>query len=411
MVVLHSPTKVGGRNHFAAKLSTCELGVAAMMLVQFVAKNAFRNKRRSVLTALSITFSLLLLTVMMAIWRGFYIDQGAPDSALRIMTRHRVSLAFFLPGYYREKIRAIPGVVHVAPMTWFGGRYKDDRPENFFAQFATDPAEYMEVAADKEVPPEQVKAWQQDRTGCMVDQALAAKHGWKLGDRIVLLGNIFPTNVELTIRAIYTIDPPNNSLYFNSQYLEESVSWFKDRAGFYFTRVDSAGSVARVSHDIDDLFHNRPEPTKSESEKAFQLDFIASLGNVKAFILGICGAVVFTILIVSANTMAMSIRERTREVAVLRTLGFTRRRVLSLYLGESVTLALMGGLCGVVLAAVLMHLITKSPMVGVAASMKVTFPIALLALTVAAFVGFMSAVIPSFNASRRNIVDGLRHIG
>jgi len=382
-----------------------------MMLVQFVAKNAFRNKRRSVLTALSITFSLLLLTVMMAIWRGFYIDQGAPDSALRIMTRHRVSLAFFLPGYYREKIRAIPGVVHVAPMTWFGGKYKDDRPENFFAQFATDPAEYMEVAADKEVPPEQVKAWQQDRTGCMVDQALAAKHGWKLGDRIVLLGNIFPTNVELTLRAIYTIDPPNNSLYFNSQYLEESVSWFKDRAGFYFTRVDSAGSVARVSHDIDDLFHNRPEPTKSESEKAFQLDFIASLGNVKAFILGICGAVVFTILIVSANTMAMSIRERTREVAVLRTLGFTRRRVLSLYLGESVTLALLGGLCGVLLAAVLMHLITKSPMVGVAASMKVTFPIALLALTVAAFVGFMSAVIPSFNASRRNIVDGLRHIG
>jgi putative ABC transport system permease protein len=382
-----------------------------MTLPQFVRKNAFRNRRRSILTALSIAFSLLLLTVMMTVWRGFYIDQGAPDSALRIMTRHRVSLAFFLPGYYRDKIRAVPGVVHVAPMTWFGGRYKDDRPENFFAQFATDPSEYMDVAADKMVPPEQVQAWQQDRTGCMVDQALAAKHGWKLGDRIVLLGSIFPTNLELTIRAIYAIDPPNNSLYFHTRYLEESVRWFKDTAGFYFTRVDSSTSVARVSREIDDMFHNLPEPTKSESEKAFQLDFIATLGNVKAFILGICGAVVFTILVVSANTMAMSIRERTREVAVLRTLGFTRRRILSLYLAESVALALLGGVGGVLLATLLMFLIGRSPLPGLPASMKVTFSIAVVALIVAAFVGFVSAFVPAYNASRTNIVDGLRHIG
>jgi len=382
-----------------------------MTLAHLVAKNAFRNKRRSALSALSVAFSLLLLTIMMTIWRGFYIDQGAPDSALRIMTRHRVSLAFFLPGYYRERIRAVPGVVHVAPMTWFGGRYKDDRPENFFAQFATDPGEYMEVAADKEVPPGQVKAWQQDRTGCMVDQALAAKHGWKLGDRIVLLGTIFPANLELTIRAIYTLDPPSNALYFNAKYLEESVGWFKDRAGFYFTRVDAPASVARASRDVDDMFHNLPEPTKSESEKAFQLDFIATLGNVKGFILGICGAVVFTILIVSANTMAMSIRERTREVALLRTLGFTRHRILSLYVGESVTLALVGGLLGVLLAAALMHLVGKSTAVGVPSSMKVTFPVAFLALVVSAFVGLMSAIIPSYNASRTNIIEGLRHIG
>jgi putative ABC transport system permease protein len=382
-----------------------------MTLAQFVARNAFRNKRRSILTAVSITLSLFLLTMAMALWRGFYIDQGAPDSALRIMTRHRVSLAFFLPGYYRDKIRAIPGVVHVVPMTWFGGKYKDDRPENFFAQFATDPDEYMEVAADKEVPADQIKAWRQDRTGCLVDQALADKHGWKLGDRIVLLGNIFPTNLELTIRAIYKIDPPNNSLYFNAKYLEESVGWFKDRAGFYFTRVDQPGAVARASRAIDDMFHSLPEPTKSESEKAFQLDFIATLGNVKAFIVGICGAVVFTILIVSANTMAMSIRERTREVAVLRTLGFTRHRILSLYLGESITLALAGGLLGVFCATLALLFVGKLPGVLVPAAMKVTIPIAALALMVAAFVGLVSAVIPSYNASRTNIVEGLRHIG
>jgi len=382
-----------------------------MTLAQFVARNAFRNKRRSILTAASITVSLLLLTLMMTLWRGFYIDQGAPDSALRLMTRHRVSLAFFLPAYYRDKIRAVPGVVHVVPMTWFGGKYIDDRPENFFAQFATDPDEYMEVAADKEVPPVQIAAWKKDRTGCLVDQSLAQTHGWKLGDRIVLQGNIFPTNLDLTIRAIYKIDPPNNSLYFHTKYLEESVGWFKDTAGFYFARVDDAKSVTRVSHDIDDMFHNSPAPTKSESEKAFQLDFIATLGNVKAFILGICGAVVFTILIVSANTMAMSIRERTREVAVLRTLGFTRQQILALYLGESVTLALIGGLAGVLIAAGLMLLVTRLPGVLVPASLKVTLPIALLALATAALVGLVSALLPSYNAARMNIVDGLRHIG
>ena len=382
-----------------------------MTLAQFVTRNAFRNRGRSLLTVLSITFSLLLLTIMMAIWRGFYIDQGAPDSALRIMTRHRVSLAFFLPGYYRDKIRGLPGVAHVVPMTWFGGKYKDDRPENFFAQFATDPSEYLEVAADKIVPGEQVKAWQQDRTGCLVDEALASKHGWKLGDRVVLLGNIFPANLELTIRGIYRMDPPNNSLYFHAKYLEESIGWFKDKAGFYFTRVNSPKQVAQLSREIDDMFHNSPEPTKSESEKAFQLDFIATLGNVKAFILGICGAVVFAILIVSANAMAMSIRERTREMAVLRTLGFTRGRLLILSLAESVTLGLIGGAVGVFLAALALFLVGKSPLPGLPTAMKVTWPIVLASLLTASFVGLLSAIVPAYNASRTDIVDGLRHIG
>jgi putative ABC transport system permease protein len=381
-----------------------------MTLTRFVTKSTFRNKRRSILTVGSITFSLLLLSIMMTIWRSFYIDKGAPDSALRLMTRHKVSLANFLPGFYRQKIRAIPGVVHVVPMTWFGGKYKDDKPENFFAQFATDPEEYEMVAADKQVPPEQLKAWQQDRTGCMVDAALAEKHGWKIGDRIFLQGTIFPTNLELTVRAIYHIDPPNNAFYFNAKYLEESVSWFKDTAGFYFTRVDSAENLPRVAHEIDDLFRNSPEPTKSESEKAFQLDFIATLGNVKAFILAICGAVVFAILLVSANTMAMSMRERTREVAVLRTLGFTKRSILSLLLGESVTLSLLGGVCGVLAASALLRILVR-PGVGLPGNMHLTVPTMLVVLVVAVLLGVASALFPSYRASQMNIVDGLRYIG
>src|ERR1700688_573980 len=147
-----------------------------MTLSHFVAKSAFRNKRRSLLTVASIAFSLLLLSIMLSVWRSFYMQKGAPDSALRIMTRHKVSLANFLPIYYRAKIRAVPGVVHVVPMTWFGGKYKDDKPENFFAQFATDPEEYFDVAADKIMPPDQLAAWKRDRTGCVADEQLARKH-------------------------------------------------------------------------------------------------------------------------------------------------------------------------------------------------------------------------------------------
>jgi putative ABC transport system permease protein len=274
-----------------------------MTLNGFVMRNTFRNKRRSLLTMLSISFSLLLLTLMMSIWRTLYIDQGAALSGRRVITRDRVSLSFFLPGYYREKIRSIPGVVAVAPMTWFGGRYKDDRPENSFAQMATDPEEYLKVAADKIVPPDQGVAWQRDRAGALVDETLIKRFGWKVGDKITLEGSIFEVNPELKIRAIYHRDPPQNTLYFNAKYLEESLSWFKGQAGWYVIQVSSPDDVARVSGEIDGLFKNSPQPTKTESEKAFMLSFVAMLGNVKAFILGICGAVVFAILLVSANTI------------------------------------------------------------------------------------------------------------
>jgi putative ABC transport system permease protein len=157
-----------------------------MTLSRFVTKNAFRNKRRSILTVLSIAFSLLLLTLMMTIWRAFYLDEGSAESAERLVVRHRVSLSFSLPGFYREKIRAVPGVVAVVPVSWFGGIYKDQKPENFFAQFGTDPDEFFKVFRDVHMPDDQKIAWQRDRQGVIVDDTLAEKYGWKLGDRIVL---------------------------------------------------------------------------------------------------------------------------------------------------------------------------------------------------------------------------------
>jgi putative ABC transport system permease protein len=383
-----------------------------MTLGGFVAKNAFRNRRRSLLTVLSIAFSLLLLTLMMTVWRSFYMDKGAPDAEKRVITRDKVSLAFFLPSFYRDKIRSLPGVVAVVPLTWFGGRYKDDRPENYFAQFATDPDEYLKVATDKVVPADQALAWQRDRAGAMVDVELAKKYGWKIGDRITLQGTIFEVNPELTIRAMYTMDPSPKILYFHTQYLEEAVPWFKGQAGFYDTRVAGEDDVPAVAGAIDEMFHSYPLATKTETEHAFRLSFIATLGNVKAFILSICGAVVFAILLVSANTMAISTRSRTREVAVLKTLGFTRSRVLSLFVAESVTLSMLGGLAGIVGATFLIRIITRSQLaIGIPASFSVTFPTMIAALLVAATMGLLSGYLPAYNASRINIVEGLRHIG
>ncbi len=381
-----------------------------MTLTTFVAKSAFRNKRRSLLTVASIGFSLLLLCIMLCVWRSFYIDRGAPDSALRIMTRHKVSLANFLPIYYRDKIRTVPGVVHVVPMTWFGGKYIDDKPENYFPQFATDPDEYFDVAADKIVPADQLAAWKRDRAGCVVDVQLANKHRWKIGDHIILQGTIFPTNLDLVVRGIYSIDPSNSALYFHTKYLEESVNFFKDSAGFYFTRVDTPNNMPRTARGIDDLFHGSPVPTKSESEQAFKLDFIATMGSVKTFILSICGAVLFTTLLVCANTMAMSIRERTREVAVLRTLGFTRDSILKLLLGESVAIALIGGTVGVTLGTLVIKAMSR-PGIGMPVSMHMTAATALVVMLVAATVGLVSGVLPSYRASNLGIVDALRHIG
>ena len=383
-----------------------------MTLTRFVSKNAFRNKRRSVLTVLSIGFSLLLLTLMMTIWHAFYSDQGSVQSAQRLIVRHKVSLVFFLPGFYRDKIRSMAGVSHVVNQTWFGGIYKDDKPENFFAQFGTDPNEVLDVYPEFQMPADQLAAWQKDRAGCIVDSDLAKRHNWKIGDKLNIRGTIFPLNLELTIRGIYTAPTPTASIYFNNTYLDEGWPQVKGHVGFFGVMADSPQSVTKVAQEIDDAFRNATRPTKSESERAFQLSWIATLGNVKAFILSICAAVVFATLLVSANTMAMSIRERTREVAVLKTLGFTRNGVLGLFVSEAVALSLAGGLLGILAASGLIAAMAHSPQGGLFLNgMSVSPFTMLMALVVAGTVGFISAFIPAYNASHTNIVDGLRHIG
>jgi putative ABC transport system permease protein len=381
-----------------------------MTLTRFVTKNAFRNKRRSILTVLSIAFSLLLLTFMMTLWRAFALEDGSAEASQRLVVRHRVSLTFLLPGFYREKIRSVPGVQAVVPMSWFQGVYKDQKPENFFPRFGTDPDEMFKVYTDFKMPDDQLKAWQRDRQGAIVSDSLAAKYGWKIGDRITIVGDIYPVTLELFIRGVYHADPDPKSLYFNTKYTEEAVSFFKGQAGTFSILADSPADVSKVAAAVDDMFHNSPQRTKTESEKAFGLEFVAMMGNVKAFILSICGAVLFATLLVSANTIAMSIRERTREVAVLKTLGFTRNGVLGLFVSESVALSLIGGLFGASLAKAMVFAFSHSPQMTFF-PLKLTPGIFAAALAVSVVVGLISAALPSYHASQINIVDGLRHIG
>jgi putative ABC transport system permease protein len=381
-----------------------------MTLASLVAKNALRNKRRSIPTILSIGFSILLLTIMMTLWRSFYIDQLGPASGLRLFTRTGVFFSYAIPTDYRQKIKAIPGVLAVAPLNLFNGVYKDSEGKNRFPQGGTDPGEFLKVYRDYEIPPDQVIAWQKDRAGAIVENALAQQHGWKPGDRIIIQGKFFPINLELNIRGIYKPPVAARGIWFNWKYVEESVPYAKD--DMYILLADSPGNVTHIESAVEALFHNSPSPTRTETEKQLELDFIGMLGNVKAFILSICMAVVFAILLVSANTMAMSIRERTREVALLKTLGFTRRTVVMLLVGEAVTLSLAGGMLGLLATYGLFYELVHH---GIGGSFAFVFRITpgtfLVVLLVAVMVGFLSAAISAYRASGLNIVDGLSHVG
>jgi len=285
----------------------------------------------------------------------------------------------------------------------------DDKPEHYFAQFGTDPQELFKVYSEFKISPDQLAAWQHDRAGAIVDVGLANKFHWKIGDRLNITGKIFPVNLELTIRGIFTPPDPTQSIYFNKDYIDEGFPRLKGSDGFFAVLADSPESVPKVAQAIDDQFRNSDRATKTESEHAFQLGFIGMLGNIKAFIMSICLAVVFTILLVSANTMAMSIRERTREVAVLKTLGFTRNSILGLFVGEAVSLSLIGGLIGTLLCfAIVTGMASQG---GYFTGMKVTALTITASLMIAAVVGFVSSFVPSYHAAKINIVDGLRHIG
>jgi putative ABC transport system permease protein len=376
-----------------------------------IVKNCWRNRRRTSLTIVSIGVSMCLLGVLMAVYHAMYLSDPTPEQALRLVTRNRVSLTFPLPLYYRERIRQIPGVKDVMMSQWYGGTYKDARdPKNFFARFGVEPGKMFDIYPELRIPEDQKRAFIRDRTGCVIGRDLANKFGFKIGDRITLTGDIFPGTLELTVRGIFDSPRKSEALYFNWDYVEEGLPESrKGNVGTFSILCDNAQVVPRVAQAVDEEFRNAPVQTRTETEQAFMLSFASMLGNVKMFLFTICGAVMFTILLVSANTMAMSVRERVREVGVLKTLGFTGGNILWIILGEACAISMAGGAIGFVLSTFLTGGLRSSPAGFFLPPMKPYDPsIAAACILVALAIGLLSSFVPAWGASRTPIVEALR---
>lgn len=375
-------------------------------------KNSLRNRRRSLLTIASVAASLCLLGVLMAMYNALFIStEASPAQALRLATRNKISLTVTMPRSYQQKIASIPGVKDVMATQWFGGVYKD--PKNFFARFAAEPDKIFRINPEFELPESQKKAFQQERAACLIGRNLARKYDIKLGDRVTIKGDIFPVTLELTCRAIYDSKENNDSLYFDYEYLRQSLpATRRDSAGMFTVLADSPESVPGIAKAVDDMFRNSTVQTKTESERQFQLGFLSLIGNVKMFLLAICGAVTFTILLVSGNTMAMAVRERVREVGVLKTLGFTPGAILGIILGEAAVISLIGGVIGCLIAAFLIAGIRQAP-IPIAQMQTLTLapPVAAVCVMVAVAIGVISSFVPAYNASRTSILDALRYNG
>ena len=374
-----------------------------------IIKNTLRNRRRSILTVGSIAASFCLLGVLLALYNALYISaEGPPAQALRMITRNKVAVVFPLPISYRQKIQQVPGVREVMVWQWFGGVYKD--PKNFFARFAIEPERFFSLYPEYRVPEDQKRAFQQERTACLIGRALADKYGIKLGDRVTLKGDSFPVDLELTTRAIYDAEGSDETLYFNLQYLFESLPpTRRDFAEGFTILADSPESVPRISRAIDDQFRNSAAQTKTESERAYQLSFLSLVGNVKAFLLFVCAAVAFTLLLVSGNTMAMSARERVREIGILKSLGFTPAAIMSIILGEAGLIALMGGSIGCLLAALACEFVHRAPAgIQQLKTLQLQPLVALFSLGVAIAIGIVSSFVPAYSASRISILDAIR---
>lgn len=383
-------------------------------LIPLILRNVLRNRRRSFLTLASMTISLAVLGFLLALYQGFFFaEQSSPSEALRLVSRHKVSLANSLPASHLGPIRGIDGVAAVSPWTWFQGVYKDKKPENFFARFGVDPTEIRKIRPDYVAPDEQWTAFIRNRTGCAVGRKIANTHGLKLGDRVNITGDIWPVNLELTVEMIFDHPANTEALLFHREYMGELLKASGqdgNMVGTYAILATSPETVGRVARAVDARFGNSPFPTKTETEREFGLSFLSFLGNIKLYLAVVCGAITFTILLVSANTVAMSVRERTREIAILRTLGYAPDEIMRMVLGESVLLSLAGGLVGVGVTALLTR-VAAAGMGPWGEAMVFKWEASLVVAGFAVVIGVVSAVVPAYFASRRNVVESLRFTG
>lgn len=385
-----------------------------MKLFTYIWRNVTRNKLRSSLTVLSVGFSLALMTILYGYLAMQKVAEAEAAKHDRLAVLNKLGFAALLPIAHVERIRKMEQVSAATPFSWFGGNYKSQQMP--FAQFGVEPKYVFDVFQEYEIAGDQIEAFKNDKQGCVADRWLAEQMQWEIGERIPLEGTIYQYDLDLRLVGLFEAPSNTGSLWFNWNYLDEELQkagTFSGNAGMIYLKCKVSDDVAIVSEEIDDTFANSENATRTRTEAAFQRMFADMLGDVQTYIRYISLAVVFALALVAATAMAMSMRERTTEVAVLKAIGFSRQRVLALVLGESTMIAILGGLLGIAGGLGALHLLSSVP---IAAQM---FPIPVSALVgtwlaglvaVAAGIGFVSGVVPAVLAAQLSVVNGLRRV-
>lgn len=383
-----------------------------MYYLQFLLSNLGRKKARTILTLLSIVIAFLLFGLLRSLATAF--EQGAEIAGEdRLITINKISLIQPLPEAHLGKVKAVEGVQLATSANWFGGYYQDKR--NQFPQFPVVAEEYFEMYKDMiSLPAEQMQAWKKNRIGAVIGQGLVTRFGWKLGDRIPLIG-LFPreggsTTWEFVIEGIYETKSKSadtNSMLMHYDYFDEARQFSKGTLGWLIIRVEDPDQSAQVAATIDAMFANSPNETKTSSEKEFAKSFAKQFGDIGLITTLILGAVFFTMLLVAGNTMAQSFRERIPELAILKTLGFSDIAVMIIVLMEAIVISLIGGIAGLLLA--------KMMIIGAAEGMAATLPglnmssqVMLFGLALMVLFGLLTGLIPALQGLRLNIVTALR---
>jgi putative ABC transport system permease protein len=382
-----------------------------MKFSRLIIANLFRKKLRLLLTIGSFAVALFLFAFLAVVRDAF--GRGADVAgADRLVIINRTSIINPLPLSYRDKILRIPGVKVITHDNWFGGIYQDEK--NFFPQFVIDPQNQREVYSELLVPDDQWNAFLKDRQAAIVGARTAERFHWKIGDRIPIKSTIFGKgNWEFNLVGIYHGKRPQDDetqFWFQWDYFQENLlDRQKGNVGWYTLRLDSPDDAVRVAKAIDDEFANSPFETKTETESAFAAGWVKQFGNVRALIVSIGVVVFFTLLLVTGNTMAISVRERTAELAVFKAIGFSDRAVLFFVLSESIFIALVGGVLGLLLALGAIPVLANV-MSGLLPVLILAPSILIGGLALAIFVGLASGLLPGIGAMRLRIVNALRRV-
>jgi putative ABC transport system permease protein len=376
-----------------------------MKFAKLIFKNILRNKLRTLLTISSLVVSLFLIVSLATILTEF--ERGTEEaSPLRLVSRHAVSLGFVIPMAHLQKIKQVPGVKEAMPFSWFGGIYKDER--NFFANFAVDPRKLKDVLPEVKMSDADWQAFINDRQGAVVGQKLVKLYGFTPGQRVTLKSPIYNQSVEFIVRGVYT-GSDEKTLYFHYDYLNELLpAWAKDQVSTFSILANTAEDVPRVSQAIDSIFVNTDAPTKTESEREFALSFQTMMGGVKQFLYGIMAAITFSLLLVMGNTMAMTVRERTKEVGTLKAIGFQRGTITALFLGEALIVACIGAAIGIGAAVLIFNSVDLSLYIPNFISFVPTRQTLLAAFVLSMAVGLISVVYSAYRVSGLTIAQALR---